>query len=245
MSRQWMFGCCCALVAAVVMCAAVKAQAKRFSFPEAGFGLQLPAQWVQVPGDVLRKRMESLAQAMEIDTESKRLDYDYALQLESKEWFSYPYILISHREGLRVDSGEIQEMNERVKTSLQKEQPGVSNNELVSAQYDPRRHEYRAETRFRMGETDMVLLKAVWYLNQDVLVASAYLPESMYSRYAPDVLQAMDSLDITPENVYRAEDDSGSTFWEAVLPYSKVIMATVIVLLLVGIYLWRQRSNGS
>jgi hypothetical protein len=153
--------------------------------------------------------------------------------------------LISHREDLRVDSGEIQEMNERVKKSLQKEQAGVSNNELVTAHYDPRRHEYRAEARFRMGETDMVLLKAVWYLNQDVLVASAYLPESMYSRHAPDIIQAMDSLEITPENVYRAEDDSGSTFWEAVLPYSKVIIATVIVLLLVGIYVWRQRSNGS
>jgi len=228
----------CALLL-IVTCGYALGAEKAFTFSQE-FRLQLPSEWVQVPPEVFENRMKEMAKSLKIENAQKELGYDYALQLRSKDWFAYPYILISLWDGVRVDSDEIQDMNTQVQKSLQKKHKGISGNELLSAEYFPSKHMYRAKGRFSMAGTEMVLIKSIWYLNQDVLILSAYLPRAMSSEYASDIAKAMNSLELAQKNIYRPEDDQGTSLAEAVLPYTKVIIATAIVLLLIGIYLWRK-----
>lgn len=217
----------------------LRAAQKYIDFPEQGFGIQLPEQWVRVPEDAFQEKMKSLKRAYEKEGGKNRLGYDYAVQVQSQEWFSYPYMLISIWEDIHVDTDEMATMNQKIEENLLQ---GANGTELVSTSFDPGRHFYRAEARFPLAGKQMVLLKGVYYRNHSVLQLSTYMPRDMYSRYAEDVREAMDSLRMDPSTRHRAQADSWLDFRDLV-PYLKAIIATVIVFVIAGIYVWMHRRG--
>lgn len=230
-----------------LLTAAIPAQAKRtIEFSRHEFSMELPQRWVKVPRGVFMDKMSELKKAYEGKEAKEHINYDYAIQLRSKEWFEYPYMLISVWEDTRVDREEMSQMNERVKESLLQESQGVSGTTLVHSDFDRKRHLYRVESRFQMGDRRMALLKAVRYMNSAVLEIGTYMPEEMYSEYAPDVQEAVDNLRLSSGNIHRENPAKGLDFKEDILPYLKTGIATFLVLLLVGIFFWRTRrsSNG-
>lgn len=240
---------CVALCLALMLLhtAAVPALAKRtIEFSRHEFSMELPERWVKVPRGVFMDKMSELKKAYEGKEAKEQINYDYAIQLRSKEWFEYPYMLISVWEDTRVDRDEMTEMNERVKESLLQERQGVSDTTLVYSDFDRERHLYRVESRFQLNDRRMAFFKAVRYMNNAVLEIGTYMPEEMYSEYATDVQEAVDNLKLSPGNIHRKNPAKGLDFMEDILPYLKVGIATFLVLLLVGIFFWRTRrsSNG-
>ncbi|MCF8030810.1 MAG: hypothetical protein K9K39_07945 [Desulfohalobiaceae bacterium] len=217
----------------------LKAGERYIDFSKEGFRMELPEQWVRVPQDVFQEKMKSLKQAYEQDGSQKRLGYDYALQLQSREWFSYPYMLISIWEDIHVDTEDMSQMNHKIEKSLLQ---GGNETKLVSSSFDPERHYYRAEARFRIAGEQLVLLKGVYYRNHSVLQLSTYMTQEMYSRYAQKIRKAMGSLKMDPSTRHRAQADSWLDFRD-LIPYLKVIIATVLVFLIAGIYVWKQRRG--
>lgn len=201
--------------------------------------MELPKQWVRVPQDIFQEKMNSLKQAYEKEGSQKKLGYDYALQLQSREWFSYPYMLISIWDDIHVDTDEMTTMNQKIEESLLQ---GVNGTELESSSFDPKRHFYRAEASFPLAGKRMVLLKGVYYRNHSVIQMSTYMPRKMSSRYAEDIREAMESLRMDPSTRHRAQADSWLDFRDWV-PYLNMIIATVIVFVIAGIYLWKQRRG--
>jgi len=245
MRSQWVAGLCLLLVGALLLVPHAEAEERSMDFPGEGFSLELPAEWVKVPEDVFRKKMRPLKKAYENSGSERRFDYDHAVQLKSREWFQYPYMLINLWEDTRVDSDEISEMNQRMEENLLKGDVGVNGTELMSSSYDPERHFYRAEVRFSLSNRQMVLMKGVYYLNHSVLQLSAYMPAGMYSNYAPDIRQGMESLKVDASRVYRASEDSWLEFKD-IVPYLKVSIATVVAFAVAAIYvIYRRRGTGS
>ncbi|MEF8888916.1 MAG: hypothetical protein V5A14_02610, partial [Desulfohalobiaceae bacterium] len=199
----------------------------------------------KVPRDVFMDKMSELKKAYEGKEAKEHINYNYAIQLRSREWFEYPYMLISIWEDTRVDREEMPDMNERVKESLLQESQGVKGTTLVHSDFDPKRHLYRVESRFQLGDRRMALLKAVRYMNSAVLEIGTYMPEEMYSEYAPDVQEAVDNLKLSPGNIHRENPAKGLDFKEDILPYLKTGIATFLVLLLAGIFFWRTRRRSS
>ena len=230
------------LALAIVVSAGMplRAAERYIDFPQDGFRIELPDQWVRVPEEAFREKMKSLKQAYAKKGSKKRVGYDYAVQLESKEWFSYPYMLISIWDDIHVDTDEMTTMNQKIEESLLQ---GANGTELVSSSFDQKRHFYRAETRFRLAGKQMVLLKGVYYRNHSVLQLSTYMPREMYSRYARDIREAMDSLRMDPGTRHKAQADSWLDFRDWV-PYLKAIIATVIVFVIAGIYVWMKRRGN-
>ncbi len=217
----------------------LRAAERYIDFPQDGFRIKLPEQWVRVPEEAFQEKMESLKRAYAKKGSKQRVGYDYAVQPRSKDWFSYPYMLISIWEDIHVDTNEMTTMNQKIEENLLQ---GANGTELVSSSFDPKRHFYRAEARFRLAEKQMVLLKGVYYRNHSVLQLSTYMPRKMYSRYAQDIREAMDSLRMDPNTRHRAQADSWLDFRDLV-PYLKAIIATVIVFVIAGIYVWKQRGR--
>ena len=244
MRSQWFAGLCLLLMGALFLVPHAEAEERSMEFPGEGFSIELPQKWAKVPEDVFREKMRPLKKALEKSDSNQKLGYDYAVQLESKEWFEYPYMLISHWEDIRVDSDEMSEMNERIEEGILKGGRGVNGTELVSSSFDADRNLYRAEARFSVSGQDMVLLKGVYYLNQSVLQLSSYVPEEMYSRYAPELKEAMQDLRIDASSVHRASEDSWLDFKD-VVPYLKVLIATVVVFVVAGIYVLYRRRGGT
>jgi hypothetical protein len=222
-----------------------RGEAKRFEFADHGFALELPNQWVQIPGEVFAEKMSALQRAFAKNGRDAEIGYDFGLQLESTHWFAYPYILGSIWEDVRVDSERIQKMNTRLTQNLKKGQPGVENNRLIHSGYDPSKHVYTAEVRFDLSGTTMVLMKTVYYMNKGILVLSTYMPQKMYSAQKPEMVRALHNVHLDDKNVYRPDSDQGWSFQRNILPYMNIVIATGIVLLIVGIYLWRRRSGRS
>ncbi len=242
MRSTWVAAVCLGLICVFFAASAAIAQGRYLEFPREGFRLEMPEKWVKVPEDVFRDKMRPLEKALEKSDSEQKLGYDYAVQLESKEWFEYPYMLISHWEDVRVDRDEMPGMNEKVEEGILKGGKGINGTELVRSSFDPERCFYRAEARFTVSGQDMVLLKGVYYLNQSVLQLSTYVPEETFSRYAPDIKQAMDSIQLDPGVVHHANPAKTLEF-EDVLPYLKVSIGTVIVLIGVGVYFWIRRRD--
>jgi hypothetical protein len=222
--------------------APASAAERSIELPGQGISLELPDRWIKVPKDVFRKKMRPLKKAYAKSGSEKRFDYDCAVQLESRDWFRYPYLLINIWEDTRVDSDEISQMNQKIEENLLSGDVGINGTELVSSSYNSERHFYRAEVRFSIKDKQMMLLKGVCYLNQSVLQLSAYMPREMYPSYAPDIRQAMDSLQISPDRVYRASQDRWLEF-EDVVPYLKVLIATLVAFAVAGFYVWLRRSG--
>ncbi|MCF8085864.1 MAG: hypothetical protein K9J48_03115 [Desulfohalobiaceae bacterium] len=244
MRRKWIAALCLGLMCALGSGSAVSAGKRYLEFPREGFRLELPQRWVKIPQDVFREKMRPLKKALEKSDSRKQLGYDHGVQLKSKEWFRYPYMLVSHWEDSRVDTEEMPQMNRKIEESLLKEGKGVNGTRLVGSSFDPERNYYRAETRFTISGRRMVLLKGVYYLNQGVLQLSTYMPERMYPTYAPEIKQAVDNLEIDADRVHRASQDRWLEF-EDVIPYLKVLIATVVVFVVAGIYVWhRRRGKG-
>jgi len=88
----------------------------------------------------------------------------------------------------------------------------------------------------------MVMLYTACYMDHGVLTFSTYMPPESYDQYAADIEHAMESIRLSPENVYRPRE-KGFSFKKHILPYLKVMIATGIVLLLVLIYMWKHRNN--
>jgi len=237
---RWIAAGFLALTIVVSAGMSLRAAERYMDFPHEGFRMKLSEQWVRVPEETFQKKMKTLKQAYEKKGSTKSLGYDYAVQLKSREWFSYPYMLISIWEDIHVDTDEMATMNQKIEENLLK---GANGTELVSSSFDPKRHFYRAEARFRLAEKQMVLLKGVYYRNNSVLQLSAYMPRKMFSRYARDIREAMDSLRMDPDTRHRAQDDSWLDFRDLV-PYLKAIIATVIVFVIAGIYVWTKRRGN-
>ena len=235
---------CLILVLALLLCPASQAEAKTLEFPHPGFTLNLPQEWVLIPQEVFRKKMDSLQKAYQKDGSKMDLGYDYALQQQSRDWFEYPYILISVWEKTRVNSRKMERMNERMRKNLAQSQPGLTNNRLVHDSFDPSRHVFMAESRFELSGTPMVLLKSACYMDQGVVVFSAYMPQEMYADHAPDIKKALQTIELDPKNIYREHPEQGWSFQEDILPYMRMIIATVIVLLLAGLFLWKRRRGS-
>jgi hypothetical protein len=229
----------------VLALAAGKLEARMISFPSEGFSLELSEQWVKVPTEVFEAKMQELKKAYG-GKSGKNIAYRHALQLRSKEWFNYPYILVNRWDDTRVESDEIPDMNERLKEHLLKEGNGISGTRLKRSSFDPDSRIYQAKLRFELAKRDMVMIKTVCYMNQSVLVLNAYIPEKSYPDYGPEVASAMSNLRLDPANVYQAGASSGMDFRKDILPYLKISIATGIILLLVGLFLWkRRRSSGN
>ncbi|MCF8106282.1 MAG: hypothetical protein K9K64_12435 [Desulfohalobiaceae bacterium] len=216
------------------------ARAEYQEFPD-GFSLRLPQGWTRVPEDVFREKMQHLQKAY---PKSGSLGYDYALQLESRDWFQYPYMLISVWEDYRVKLSKIPEMNEKFQRKFQGKQKGVTRNRLVTSSYDPKRRIFQAEYRFELSGNPIVLFKGLCYMNQGVLSFSYYLREGMYGKYAHTFEEMMDSLRLSAANLYQAESSREGRIRDAVLPYGKILIATGIIALLIGIYFWSKRYNS-
>ena len=233
------------LVLAMIVFASLlgRGEAKRFKFPAYGFVLELPSQWVQIPQDVFADKMSALQDAFAKKGTDAEIGFDFGLQQESKEWFTYPYILGSIWEDVRVDSERIQKMNTRLAQNLKEGQPGVKNSRLVHSGYNPNKHVYTAEVRFDLSGTAMVLMKTVYYMNKGILVLSTYMPQKMYSAQKPEIAQALHNVQLDAKNVYRPDSDHRWSFQRNILPYMNIVIATGIVLFVLGIYLWRRRSG--
>ncbi len=212
-------------------------------FDRKGFSLQLPEKWVKVPRDVFRKKMQELKQAYEQAEADEEIPYDYAIQLESKDWFEYPYMLITLWEDERVDRDEMREMNQKVKKNLLREGKGVNSTKLVHSNFDAEDFLYRIESRFKLADRQMVLFKAVQYMNNGVLEIATYMPENMYSQYAPEVKDAIDSLHLSPGNVHHKNPVKSLDFKKDVLPYLNVIIAAFLVIILIGIFVWKSKRD--
>ena len=241
--RKWCGVICFVLFLSHTASFAVWAGKHTIEFNRKGFSLQLPETWVKVPGDVFRKKMQEMKQAYENAEAEQEIPYDYALQLKSREWFEYPYMLITVWEDERVDRDEMREMNEKVKKNLLREDVGVNNTSLVSSSFDQENCLYRTESRFQLADRQMVLLKAVQYMNNGILEIATYMPEEMYSEYANEVKDAIDSLHLSPGNVHHRNPAKNLDFKKDVLPYLNVIIATILVILLIGIYVWRSKRD--
>lgn len=212
-------------------------------FPREGFKLKLPQKWIKVPEDVFHNKMKSIKENYDQEKANKYINYDYALQLKSKDWFEYPYLFISVWKDTRVQEQEIPKMNNKLEQNMLQGQAGIKDPELVRSIYNPQRHLYRAELRFNIAKKSMVLIKAVCYMDQGILVLSTYMPEEMYFEYAPDIKKALDNLKLSPENIYRARPNQGLEFKKDILPYLKILIAVVIVIVLVGIYFLNRQRN--
>ncbi|MCF8038655.1 MAG: hypothetical protein K9K79_05005 [Desulfohalobiaceae bacterium] len=228
---------------AVVVSVYAWAEMRAVRFPEQGFYFEMPERWIKVPHDIFQDRMHKMKQQYGQSGSQTNISYDFAVQLKSKDWFAYPYMLITVWEDTRISEKEIPEMNKKVKQTMLQKQRGVTDLHLVDSVYDPKRHVYLAEFRFAIKEQSMVLLKTVCYMNQGLLVFSTYLPETMYAEYGPVVQTAMETLQLSPENTYRANLDKGFDFKRDILPYSKIALASALVLLLAGIYLWKLKKK--
>jgi len=236
---RWIAAGVFAFMIAVSLGTPLKASERYIDFSEEGFQIELPKKWVRVPQDVFQEKMKPLKQAYERKDGKRKIGYDYAVQLQSKEWFSYPYMLISIWEDIHVDTDDMLKMNQKIEENLLQ---GANKTQVVSSSFDRQRHFYRAEARFRLAGQQMVLLKGVYYRNHSVLQLSTYMPREMYSRYSREILKAMNSLRMDPSTRHRAQADSWLDFRD-VIPYLKAIIATVLVFLIAGIYIWKQRSG--
>ncbi|MCF8109481.1 MAG: hypothetical protein K9J81_10860 [Desulfohalobiaceae bacterium] len=219
-------------------CSTVRAENQEF--PD-GFSLRLPRGWIQIPEDVFQKKMLLLQKTY---AKSGSLGYDYALQLESRDWFQYPYMLISVWEDSRVKPEKIPEMNEKLQKKILRKQQGVTRNRLVTSSYDPKRHIFQAEYHFELSENPIVLFKGICYMNQGVLSFSYYLREGMYGEYAHLFAEMMDSLRLSAANRYQAGPSREGRIRDAILPYGKILIATGIIAVLIGIYFWNIRYNS-
>ena len=234
---------CFAILVSAAFCPA--ARGGYVEFPSGGFVLNKPDTWVRVPPDIFREKMRNLAKAQGKEEAGEIPGYDYALQRESGKWFSYPYTLISVWEDTRVDPDEITRMNRRVKENMLKQQNAVENPELVREGYDPARRFYRAHVRFEVAGNPLEAVKGVLYMNRSVVVLSSYcLQGEKARRDLADAERIMDSIRPAESNVYREEDSGGWNFKKDILPYFKVIIAAGIGLLIIGIYIFKQKRKG-
>ncbi len=212
-------------------------------FDRKGFSLVVPEEWIKVPRDVFQKKMQRLKQAY--NEAEKEIHYDYAIQLKSKEWFEYPYMLITLWEDRRVDRDEMAEMNKKVKENLLRESKRVKEPRLVDASFDETNFLYRTESRFKLANREMVLFKAVQYMNKGILEIAAYMPEKMYSEYAAEIEETIDSLQLSSGNVHHKNPAKSLDFKKDILPYLNVAIASLLVVVLIGIFVWRSRKDSN
>jgi len=229
-----------------MLCNSYAAAAPRhIEFTSSGFALQLPKRWVRIPQKVFNKKMNELNKVYSGEESAARLKYDYAVQIKSKKWFQYPYMLISVWENKRVEEKDIPEMNKRFKDNILGSNKIIIDTRTVQSNYDPLNYLYTGEFRFNLAQKHpMVLLCAVRYMNEGILKLSAYMPPEMYSKYAPDIREAMQNIRLSPENKYRPDYEEGIKFKEHILPYLKVMIATGILLLLTLLYIWKRWTNN-
>ena len=229
-----------------MLCNSYAAAAPRhIEFTSSGFALQLPKRWVRIPQKVFKKKMNKLNKVYSGEESAARLKYDYAVQIKSKKWFQYPYMLISVWDNKRVDEKDIPEMNKKFKDNILSSNKIITDTRTVQTNYDPLNYLYTGEFRFDLAQKHpMVLLCAVRYMNEGILKLSAYMPPEMYSKYAPDIREAMQNIRLSPENKYRPGYEEGIKFKEHILPYLKVMIATGILLLLILLYIWKRWTNN-
>ncbi len=229
-----------------MLCNSYAAAAPRhIEFTSSGFALQLPKRWVRIPQKVFKKKMNKLNKVYSGEESAARLKYDYAVQIKSKKWFQYPYMLISVWDNKRVDEKDIPEMNKKFKDNILSSNKIITDTRTVQTNYDPLNYLYTGEFRFDLAQKHpMVLLCAVRYMNEGILKLSAYMPPEMYSKYAPDIREAMQNIRLSPENKYRPGYEEGIKFKEHILPYLKVMIATGILLLLTLLYIWKRWTNN-
>lgn len=214
-------------------------------FPSSGFAIQLPQKWVRIPQKVFKKKMNKLNRAYSGEESARRLKYDYAVQLKSKKWFQYPYMLISVWNDKRVEKKDIPEMNKKFKENMVKDKQGISDIKTVHASYDSQKYLCTGEFRFTVAKKHpMVLICAVRYMNEGILKLSAYMPPEMYSKYAPELREAMQNIRLSPENQYRPDYEEGIKFKKHIFPYLKIMIATGILLLLTILYIWKRWTNN-
>lgn len=214
-------------------------------FTESGFALQLPEAWLRVPDEVLQDKMNQLNQAYAGDPPSENLSYDHAVQLRSNQWFEYPYMLIREWTDRRVPPADIPKMNNQIEKRMQRSRQGLTHFRMTDSRYHPEHPLYTAEFRFSLADHPMVLLYAARYTNKGILTFSTYMPPAMYDRYAPDIRDAVQTVTLSPENVYQPNHkQTGISFKTHILPYLKVIIATGILLLLTLLFIGNRRGGN-
>ena len=103
-----------------------------------GFSMRLPADWREVPADVLAPLNEKMSEASHIPQH-----WQYAYQLRSAEhWLAYPYILVQFYPGRKSEASfksqfeAKSQMQEELKDASDKASGAVSNPRVGTYYYD-------------------------------------------------------------------------------------------------------------
>lgn len=112
---------------------------QRFNAKE-GFTLKLPANWVQIPGEILNEHSGKLQQA---SPDKEMPAYDYGFQLSGAgHWLACPYILVCLNQTGRIPEGKIKKLTKEKDGSqpIEEKISGIPNTEVEDIRYDPNDH---------------------------------------------------------------------------------------------------------
>lgn len=212
------------------------------------FSFTVPAGWEEIPKDVIDEYLKTLEGLSDQPLEVR---YEAGFQKVSKNYFTYPYILIQLYQDRRYPEDELQRYftSKKGKESMQEEVqkveialPGlVQNMEMGQPVYDRKRH-----TLFTKLESDVTGAGEVLGIIAGVLGNEGMVSMSFYSgkdNYQSDLTyfnQIINSFSYDKGYEYqKTTDENLPLFW-------KIIINIIIGIIFVEITrktVWKKRKN--
>lgn len=166
---------------------------------EHGFAITLPDDWCRIPQKILNEKNRELIR------ENQELFYDLAFQLENREWFEFPYILIRVNEENRVPKGNIDKINQAVVDNMKEADKSDRYDVTILEQKEyPDRNMFLVRSDFKSKDKwDIRIDFAQIYTQKGVLQFSYYGSRQNATASEPDYIRAVENLNLDPEMVYR------------------------------------------